>query len=128
MRSLVAVAVALVWSVGCGSDGHLRFDALQLGRSLNPDSTVGNHTTQFKANDTIYASVLTANTGAGTIGVRWTYAGRLVGEPVKQVRYKGAAATEFHLANSSGFPAGDYTVEAIIDGKTVESRAFRVER
>src|SRR4051812_9658020 len=101
MRTLLALSVALLWSAGCGSDDHLRFDSLQLGRSLNPDSTVGNHPTQFKANDTIYASVLTANTGAGKIGVRWTYAGRLVGEPVKEVRYKGAAATEFHLANSS---------------------------
>ena len=49
-------------------------------------------------------------------------------EPRKDVSYKGAAATEFHLENSSGFPPGDYAVEIFIDGKSVASRDFKVER
>jgi hypothetical protein len=127
MRSLIALCILCLSAGGCGSDAPLRADTIQLGRTLNPDGTVGQHTTTFKTKDTIYASVLTANTGAGTVGVRWTYAGRLVGEPSRQVRYKGPAATEFHLANSSGFPLGDYKVEAFIDGKPVGERTFRVE-
>jgi hypothetical protein len=71
--------------------------------------------------------VLTSNTGAGTVGVRWTFEGRVVGEPSKQVRYTGAGVTDFSLTNSGGFPAGNYKVEVLIDGQPVGDRAFRVE-
>jgi hypothetical protein len=74
----------------------------------------------------VYVSVMTAGAGSGTIGVRWTYAGRVVGEPKKQVAYKGVAATEFHLQNAGGFPPGDYTVEAFLDGRVADTRSFRV--
>jgi hypothetical protein len=128
MRHLITAALLSVACAGCWSDGKLEFDTLQLGRSLNPDNTVGNHTTTFRPNDTIYASVLTSNSGAGTIAVRWTFEGRVVGEPSKQVRYKGPAATEFSLTNSGGFPAGNYKVDVFIDGQPVNDRAFRVEQ
>ncbi len=127
MRRLIAALVLSATCVGCLSNGTLQFDALQLGRSMNPDHTVGNHTTTFKSSDTIYASVLTSNAGAGTISVRWTFDGRVVSEPSKQVRYKGSGATEFSLTNSSRFPPGNYKVEVSIDGKPVADRAFKVE-
>lgn len=126
VRRLLTFLILAVSCVGC-ADAKLQFDSIQLGRSLNPDGTVGNHTTRFRTTDTIYVSILTSNMGAGTVGVRWTFAGRLVGEPSKPIRTKGATATEFHLANSSGFPPGDYTVEAFIDGVAVANRPFRVE-
>jgi hypothetical protein len=127
MRQLITAAVVSVACAGCLSAEKLGFDALQLGRSLNPDNTVANHTTTFKPKDTIYASVLTSTIGEGTIAVRWTFQGRIVGEPSKHVRYKGPAATEFSLTNSGGFPAGNYKVEVFIDGQPVSDRAFRVE-
>ena len=40
--------------------------------------------------------------------------------------YKSAAATEFHIQNSGGFPVGKYSVEAFIDGKSVGLRNFTV--
>jgi len=116
--ALLAFAVA-----GCGS--NLRVSSIQLGRSLNADSTVANHTTTFTPTETIYVSVLTAGAGKGTIGVRWTYEGRVMGEPTKEVR--GAGATEFHLQNAGGFPLGNYSVEAFLDGVSAGSRTFRVE-
>ena len=118
LAALLAFAVA-----GCGS--NLRVSSIQLGRSLNADSTVANHTTTFTPSETVYVSVLTAGAGKGTIGVRWTYEGRVVGEPTKEVR--GAGATEFHLQNAGGFPLGDYSVEAFLDGVSAGSRTFRVE-
>ena len=36
------------------------------------------------------------------------------------------AATEFHLQNSGGFPAGQYRVDVLVDGTLAESREFRV--
>jgi hypothetical protein len=107
---------------GCASD--LRVTTIQLGRSLNADGTVANHTTTFTPDETVYVSVITAGAGSGTVGVRWTYAGRVMGEPKKEVR--GAAATEFHLQSAGGFPPGEYKVEAFLNGQPAESRTFRV--
>jgi hypothetical protein len=123
LNVFLPVAVLLVCLVSCGSD--LRVASIQLGRGVNADSTVAGHTTTFKPDETVHVSVVTAGTGTGTVGVRWMYAGRLVGEPTKPVR--GAAATEFHLRNAGGFPPGDYTVEAFLDGQSVGTRTFRVE-
>lgn len=121
------VSVLFACLVGCGLGQALRVTSIQLGRSLNPDSTVAAHTTRFAPGDTVYLSVLTEGAGSGVIGVRWTYAGRVVGEPKKQVSYRDVAATEFHLQSAGGFPVGDYTVEAFLDGQSVGTRAFRIE-
>ena len=42
--------------------------------------------------------------------------------------YSDSAATEFHIKNSSGFPPGDYAVEILLDGKSVETRNLKVEK
>ncbi len=59
------------------------------------------------------------------IKVRWTYSGKVMGEPTKDVR--GAAATEFHLQSAGGLPPGDYAVEAFLDGISAGTRDFRVD-
>ena len=127
-RIVVCLLALTVATAGCRPDEPLRVSTIQTGRSLNPDNSVGAHTTTFKPDDTIYVSVLTTDAGAGTIGARWTYAGRVVSEPKQEVSYKGPAATEFHIQNSGGFPPGDYAVEIFLDGVSVGKRAFRVEK
>lgn len=119
--------VLLGSALGCGPSGPLGVTTIQLGRSLNPDQSVADHATAFKTNDTIYVSVLTSGSGAGTFSARWTYAGRLIDEPTKAVSYNGDAATEFHLQGTGGVPPGEYSVEIFLDGKSVGSRAFRVD-
>lgn len=114
-------------AAGCTRE-PLTLDTIQLGRSLNPDNSVAGHTTTFKPDDTIYVSVLTTDAGSGTVGVRWTYQGSVIGEPSKQVSFSGPGATAFPLVNSGGFPPGSYTVEAFIDGQPVGTRNFRVEQ
>jgi hypothetical protein len=111
----------------CGTGETLRVTTIQLGRSVNADGTVANHTTTFAADDTIYISVLTTGVGSGTIRVRWVYSGRSIGEPTKEVSYRDDAATEFHLQSATGFPPGDYTAEVFLDDQSVGTRAFRVE-
>jgi hypothetical protein len=123
-RSVLVVLLACL--AGCGPD--LRVTSIQLGRSLNADDTVATHTTTFEPTDTVYVSILTAGNGSGTIGVRWTYAGRVMGEPTKKVSYRGAKATEFHLQSAGGFPSGEYSVEAFLNGQSVESRTFHVNK
>jgi hypothetical protein len=111
----------------CGLGQALKVTSLQLGRSLNTDGTVAVHTTTFASTDTIYLSVLTTGAGSGEVGVTWTYNGRVVGEPKKQVSYRDDAATEFHLQSAGGFPTGDYKAEAFLNGQSVGTRTFRVE-
>lgn len=129
MRTLLfataLIAVGLV-AAGCRPSGPLRVTTIQTGKSLNSDKSVGNHTTQFKPDDTMFASVLTDGPGSGTIGVRWKYSGRLVSEETKSVSYRDHAATEFHIQNSSGFPPGDYSVEILVDGQSFATRVLRV--
>jgi hypothetical protein len=125
---LIPLLVIGLFAYACRSSEPFRTATIQLGRSLNPDHTVASHTTRFKPHDTIYVSVLTVGPGKSTITTRWTYAGRVVGEPQKRVEYSKDAATEFHIQNNGGFPAGDYEVEVLLDRTSVARRAFKVEK
>lgn len=131
MRSVVnralVTAMAIVMLVGCGPSGPLTVQTIQLGRSLNPDNSVAEHTTTFRRNDTVYVAVLTAAAGRGTIGVKWSYGGQVIDQPQKDVSYRDAAATSFNLVNSGGFPPGNYTVEVFVDGQSAGSRNFNVQ-
>jgi hypothetical protein len=112
----------------CRPSSPLRVTTIQTGKSLNSDKSVGNHTTRFRPDDTMFASVLTDGPGSGTIGARWRFAGRLVSEETKTVSYRDHAATEFHIQNSSGFPPGEYSVEILVDGRSFATRTLRVEQ
>ncbi|HEU4693647.1 MAG TPA: hypothetical protein VFS23_35025 [Vicinamibacterales bacterium] len=124
----IALIVSVVAASACRPSGPLRVTTLQTGRSLNSDKSVGNHTTRFKPDDTMFVSVLTDGPGAGTITARWRYAGRLVSEEAREVSYRDHAATEFHIQNSSGFPPGEYSVEIEVDGKPFATRTLRVDK
>ena len=128
IRSTAALVLLLVLAAACRPSEPLRVSGLQLGRSRNADNSVGGHTTQFRPDQTIYASVVTDGPGSGTIAARWIYAGRLVSEERKDVSYNREAYTEFHIQNSGGFPPGDYRVEILLDGTEVASRDFRVQK
>jgi len=124
---LVAVLVFLV--AACGSNEPLRVVQIQLGRSLNADSTIAAPTYTFRPSDPIFLSVWTAGKGSGTVSVRWTYGTRVIDEPKKQVHYayKDSTATEFRLESPGGFPPGEYTAEVFVDGKPAGTKKFRVE-
>lgn len=127
-RGVIAgLLVAAGLSAACGPSEPLRVTTLQLGRSLNPDNSVGAHTTRFKPDDTVYVSLLSDDPGYGTVTVRWLLNGQLVSEAKRDVSYTRAAATEFHLQNSGGFPHGNYRVEILINGEVAGTREFRVE-
>ena len=128
-KKLLGTLIAFgVVAAACRPSGPLQLATIQTGKSLNSDNSVGTHTTRFKPDDTMFVSVLTKGPGAGKIGVRWTYAGRTVSEDSRDVAYRDSAATEFHIKNSSGFPAGEYAAEVLIDGKSVGTRPLKVEK
>lgn len=123
---IVVLGFACLVAAGC-ADAPLQVQTIQVGRSINPDRSVATPTTLFKPHDTIYVSVLTTDTGSGTIGVRWLYGTKVVDEPTKTVSYQGASATEFHIQSAGGFPRGDYSVEVLVDGKPAGKRTFKVD-
>jgi hypothetical protein len=113
--------------LACGSSRTLRVTAIQVGKTLNSDNTVGQSAVSFRPNDTVHVSVLTTGRGSATISVRWTYAGRVLDEPRKQVSYNDFAATDFELQSAGGFPTGEYSVEVFLDGQPVGTKTFRVD-
>lgn len=120
--------VALLLCVAACARDPLNVTTIQVGRSLNSDNSIGSHATSFKPTDTIYAAVLTDRPGAGTIAARWSLGGRIIDETSKEVSYNDASATEFHLRYPGGLPVGDYTLEVLLDGKSVGTRQMRVAR
>lgn len=118
--------VALIALGACARE-PLTVSTIQIGRSLNSDNSVAVHTTRFKPKETMYASVITEARGAGTLSARWKFAGRVVSEQSKDVSYNDQAATEFHFSAADGFPAGDYSVDILLDGQPVGTRTMRVE-
>lgn len=127
-RAVVLIPI-LAAALACSSNEPLRLVQMQLGRSLNADNTIAQPAVSFRPRDTVFLSVMTSGRGTGTVSVRWTYAGRVVDEPKKQIHYtyKDAAATDFRLESVSGFPPGDYGAEVFLDGQSVGTRKFRVE-
>jgi hypothetical protein len=126
VRALLMIA-SLGMTVAC-NNGPLELANIQTGRSLNQDRSIASITTLFKPNEVVYVSVQTKAAGKGTISVRWKFGSQLIDEPSKPVSYDGPASTEFHLQNSGGFPPGDYSVDVLIDGVQVGTRAFKVDR
>jgi len=124
---LLGLSVTVIATAGCRPSEPVQFETIQLGRSLNSDNSVGNHTTRFRPDDTVYVALLSEMPGSGTISVRWILNGQTVKEESREVSYTREAATEFHLQNSGGFPPGTYRVEILVNGQPAGTREFRVE-
>jgi len=111
----------------CGPSEPLNVVGIQTGKSLNSDHSVGIHAVSFHPKDTMYVSVLTVGRGAGTITVKWTFAGQVLQTLTKKASYNDQAATDFRFQAADEFPRGDYTIDVIVDGKTIETRRVKVE-
>jgi hypothetical protein len=128
MRTIaIAIVASAVLALAACNNDPLQVTAIQLGKSLNPDNSVGTFTTSFKPRDTVYVSVLTGASGAGTLSTVWYYGSNKVSEMLKEVSYRGSAATEFRFHNTAGLPPGAYRVEVLLDGRSAGERAFKVE-
>jgi hypothetical protein len=125
MRAAVII-ILLVSNAACARP-PLTFEALQTGKTLNSDNSIGVQGTRFTPGETMYVSVLTAGAGKGTIEAIWKFRGSVVNQGQKDVSYGSSAATEFHLQYAGTLPVGDYTVEILFDGKPVAERTLEVK-
>ena len=124
---IAAVVLCALGCVACGPTEPLNVVTIQTGKSLNSDHSVGTHTLSFRPKDTMYVSVLTAGRGAGTFTVKWRFAGQVIQDLTKKVSYNDQAATDFRFQAADDFPIGDYEIEVIVDGKTIDRRRVKVE-
>jgi hypothetical protein len=104
--------------------------SIELGKGLGADKHVANQTTSFGPRDTIYASVLTEGAAPSkTINARWTFqTGQVVKEGTETIAPTGPAATEFHIEKKSGWPAGKYKLEVLVDGSSAGTKEFEVKK
>ena len=102
---------------------------IELGKSMGADKRVTAATATFKPKDTIYVSVATEGAAPSkTITAKWTYEdGQVVKQGSESIAPSGPAATEFHIAKPSGWPAGKYKVEIAVDGASAGSKDFEVK-
>jgi hypothetical protein len=105
--------------------------AVTLGKAVSADKKVTAAADTFAKGDTIHASIDTTGAGSATLVAKWTYSkdGKTV--PVKEdsvtITPTGPATSEFHISKPDGWPAGDYQVEIVMDGKTVATKSFKVQ-
>jgi hypothetical protein len=105
--------------------------AVTLGKAVGADKKVTAATEAFAKGDTIHASVDTTGAGSATLVAKWTFTkdGKTV--PVKEdtatITPTGPATTEFHISKPDGWPVGNYTVEILLDGKSVATKSFKVQ-
>ena len=101
---------------------------VQLGTELGPDKRVKTSTTSFSPKDTIFASVVVEGTApSAELTARWTFQdGQPVNETKRAIVPTGKEVTEFTIQKADGWPAGDYKVEILLDGKPAETRTFNV--
>ena len=122
--TVIALALCVL---ACGPSEPLNVIGIQTGKSLNSDHSVAIHAASFHPSDTMYVSVLNDRPGKGTITVTWSFGGQVLHTVTKKVSYNGQAATDFRFEAADEFPVGDYTIEVIVDGKTIETRRVKVE-
>ena len=108
---------------------NLRVDEVDLGTSVDANRRVLDDIDDFRPTDTIYASVRTVGSGSGaTLTARWTFEdGQVVDESSQTISPTGPANTEFHISMPEGFPVGDYEVEILLNGQSVETESFEVQ-
>ena len=107
----------------------VRVTDIQLGRAVGADGRVSAEVDDFKPNDTIYASVATDGTAPNaTLTAKWTYQdGQVVDSTSRAIAPTGPAFTEFHISKPDGLPKGDYKVEVMLNGATVQSEDFDID-
>jgi hypothetical protein len=112
------------------TDAGVRVTDVTLGRAIGGDRAITDRTTNFRPNDTIYASVATEGSAASVaLRARWTYEdGQVVDESTHTINPNNRERTEFHISKPDGWPTGNYQVEIFADGRSMETKKFEVKR
>jgi hypothetical protein len=106
---------------------------IETGKSVGANMRVTESTITFAKNDTIYLAVITDNAPAtSTLTAKWTFQdGQVVDSTTQSVAPAQAggmtSVTQFRITKPTGWPAGTYTVEILLDGRSVGTRTVEVK-
>ena len=104
---------------------------LSVGKSIGADKKITGATDSFAKGDTMYVSVDTTGSGTAKLDAKWTYTkgGKVavVKEESMTISANGPATNEFHVSKPDGWPAGDYQVDVMLDGKPAGSKKLTVK-
>jgi hypothetical protein len=106
---------------------------IETGKSVGANMRVTENLTTFARNDTIYLAVVTDNAPAtSSLTAKWTFQdGQVVDSTTQTVAPATAggmtSVTQFHVTKPDGWPAGTYTVEVLLDGRSVGTRTVEVK-
>lgn len=101
------------------------------GNAIGADNMVTVASDSFSKSDTMYVSVNTTGSGITRLDAEWTYRQgenvTVVKEDSMTIDTTGPATHEFHVSKPDGWPAGDYEVEVMLDGKSAGSKKLTVK-
>ncbi len=106
---------------------------VDLGTAVGADMKITAPTTTFGPMDTIIAAVSTATSDPaasvpGKLGVKWSgQDGKVVNDEAKEAKFTGSSATDFRIANPTGYPVGKYKLEVSLNGSVVQSKDFEIK-
>lgn len=104
---------------------------MSVGKAVGADKKVTAATEVFDKGDTMYVSVDTTGSGTAKLDAKWTYRQgdkvAVVKEDSMTISATGPATNEFHVSKPDGWPAGDYEVEVMLDGKPAGSKKLTVK-
>jgi hypothetical protein len=137
-RWLLAVWVGCAAAAGCrdrsfearaqaSARPRLVVKEIDLGREIDLAKRVTAPTDRFRANDIVFASVVTEGTYSSTLKARWLRDAQLLGETAQRIAPDGQAVSEFHVWKPGGWTRGEYEVQILIDDVPAGGRRFVVE-
>lgn len=103
------------------------------GRRIGENKQISDSTSTFGVRDTMYVVVTTDNTpSGGNLMAKWVYeTGQVVDSIIQQVEKtdstKTTTVTEFHVSKAKPWPAGKYTVDITLDGRTLGTKTLEVK-
>lgn len=104
------------------------------GRRIGDNKQVSDSTSKFNARDTMYVVVTTTSTpSGGNMMAKWTFeTGAVVDSIMQQVEktdsVKTTAVTEFHVMKKDPWPAGKYTIDITLDGRSLGTKTVEVAK
>lgn len=101
------------------------------GSAIGADKKVAVATDSFAPSDTMYVSVDTTGSGTAKLDAKWTYSKdgnvAVVKDDSITINTSGPATHEFHVSKPDGWPAGNYEVDVLLDGRSVGSKKLTVK-
>lgn len=110
--------------------GNLRLVKLEIGRSVNPDSTMHDATFLFVPTEAVWLSAeIDGVAPQAKLQARWVTAnGQVVDQTTQDITPTGNATFAFHAARPDGWAIGKYRAEVLLNGVVAGSKDFEIRQ